>query len=139
MQKLVVDTNVLVSALISRSYPAGIIEEIVLGRQAQLVLTNAIWLEYTDVLHRDKFARFANFRRNADLLLLRLDELAICVLPTQSLTLLRDADDDKFLEAAVAGQADYLITGNTNDFTLTMIESTRIVTPADYWETCRPV
>ncbi len=94
MQKLVIDTNVLVSALISRSYPARIIEEVVLGGLVQLILTQAIWSEYVAVLHRDKFARFADFERNADLLLLRLDELGLYVTPTQPLTLLSDADDD---------------------------------------------
>lgn len=139
MQKLVVDTNVVVSALISKSYPAQIIKDILLGGLAQLILTEAIWSEYVEVLHRDKFTRFADFRRNADLVLLRLDELAFRVTPTQRITMLSDADDDQFLEAAVAGQADYLITGNTNDFTLSIIQTTRIVTPAEYWQNYRPV
>ncbi|RRA99736.1 putative toxin-antitoxin system toxin component, PIN family [Larkinella rosea] len=76
MQKLVIDTNVLISALIARSYPALLVEEIILARKAQLILSEAIWEEYLEVLNRAKFARFTHFKRNAEILLLRLDELA---------------------------------------------------------------
>ncbi|MBO0938456.1 putative toxin-antitoxin system toxin component, PIN family [Fibrella sp. HMF5335] len=76
MQKIVVDTNVLVSSLISKSYPALIIDELVFGRKVTSIITDEIWLEYVAVLGREKFARFTNFKRNAEIVLLRLDEIS---------------------------------------------------------------
>ncbi|GAB3909734.1 putative toxin-antitoxin system toxin component, PIN family [Larkinella knui] len=134
MQKLVIDTNILVSALISRSYPARIVDDVLLEKKAVLVLSEAIWQEYVEVLNRAKFARFSDFKKNAEILLLRLDELAEKVAPTEKLTLIKDSDDNKFLEVAVAAQAHYLITGNSNDFTFNRIRSTQIVSPKEYWE-----
>ncbi|KAA9354789.1 putative toxin-antitoxin system toxin component, PIN family [Larkinella humicola] len=134
MQKLVIDTNVLVSALISRSYPARIVEDILIERKATLILSEAIWEEYVDVLNRAKFARFSEFKKNAEILLLRLDELAEKVVPTETVMLIKDVDDNKFLEAALAAQAHYLVTGNSNDFTFSKIRLTQIVSPKEYWE-----
>ncbi|MEZ0485126.1 putative toxin-antitoxin system toxin component, PIN family [Fibrella aquatica] len=138
-QKIVVDTNVLVSSLIAKSYPAFIIDEFVISRKVTLLLTDDIWNEYIDVLNRPKFARFANFKINADLVLLRFDEIAEKLLVTERLAVLADEADNRFLEAALAGSADYVITGNTTDFTMPVLGNTRIVTPATYWEDCRPV
>jgi len=38
------------------------------------------------------------------------------------------------LDLAAASSADYLITGNTNDFQITEFEYTRILTPKEYWD-----
>lgn len=50
------------------------------------------------------------------------------------LTIISDKDDNKLLELAEESTADFLITGNTNDFTLKKYKQTRIVTPKEYWE-----
>ncbi|MBK6930580.1 MAG: putative toxin-antitoxin system toxin component, PIN family [Saprospirales bacterium] len=58
MQNLILDTNIIVSALLSRnSPPALIIDELVLNRKVNLCLSEAIMAEYIDVLGRQKFAR----------------------------------------------------------------------------------
>jgi predicted nucleic acid-binding protein len=38
---------------------------------------------------------------------------------------------------AVESKADYIITGNTKDFTMTEFQGTRIVTPKEYWDLYR--
>jgi hypothetical protein len=58
--------------------------------------------------------------------------------PQIAVDLLSDADDNKFLELALTSSADFLITGNTQDFTITEFEYTRIVTPREYWDLYRP-
>ncbi len=50
---------------------------------------------------------------------------------------LTDISDNKFLELAAVSSADYLITGNTVDFTITEFEYTKIVTPREYWDNYR--
>jgi len=58
--------------------------------------------------------------------------------PTIVLEIISDIDDNKLLELAETCEADYLITGNTNDFTLKEYKSTKIVNPRDYWENYLP-
>ncbi|MCY7410090.1 MAG: hypothetical protein LH473_07440 [Chitinophagales bacterium] len=48
--------------------------------------------------------------------------------------MISDLDDNKFLDLSSSSKADYLITGNTNDFTMKSFRRTKIVTPREYWE-----
>ncbi len=66
MQKIILDTNVIVSALISTSFPSKILHEIVFARKVTHHISNRIIQEYVEVLSRDKFDKFPNFRRNAE-------------------------------------------------------------------------
>ena len=43
-------------------------------------------------------------------------------------------DDNMLLELAEESKADFLITGNTNDFIIPSYKQTRILTPREYWE-----
>ena len=62
MQKIVLDTNVLVSALISNGIPSQIITELVLPKRVLVCLSEAVLSEYIEVLSRDKFSKFGNFK-----------------------------------------------------------------------------
>ena len=46
----------------------------------------------------------------------------------------KDASDNKFVELAVYAEADFLITGNTNDFTFPQYQQVEIISPRQYWE-----
>ena len=50
------------------------------------------------------------------------------------MNLIKDAKDNKFLELSETCKADFLITGNTNDFTMKEYKGTIIVMPKQYWE-----
>ena len=58
---------------------------------------------------------------------------------TIKLDLISDQDDNMILELAETCQADFIITGNTNDFTFSSYLNTRIVTPKEYWENYLPL
>jgi predicted nucleic acid-binding protein len=47
-------------------------------------------------------------------------------------------DDNMFLELADECMADFIITGNTNDFTFSAYKQTKIVNPKEYWENHAP-
>jgi putative PIN family toxin of toxin-antitoxin system len=51
---------------------------------------------------------------------------------TQRITLCRDPRDDKFLELAIAGRADFLVTGDVDLLTLDPFHGTAIMDPATY-------
>ncbi len=133
MQSIVLDTNVVVSALISKnSPPSRIIDELVLNRKVELFTSDETWAEYVEVLGREKFAHFTEFKARAEILLARLHQISIQHAPDVRLDIIADDDDNRFLELALAAQPDFLITGNTNDFTMQTIGRTKIVTPREY-------
>lgn len=138
MQRIILDTNVLVSALIQRSYPFYIVDSLFAQREIQLCLSEALFEEYFQVLSRPKFARFPDFIAQAQRLLADIKDRAIIYLPTEKINLIRDEADNKLLELAQACEANFLITGNSNDFTMPSFQDTRIVSPRQYWEEHRP-
>ncbi len=133
MHSIILDTNVVVSALISKnSPPSKIIDALVLNRKVDLFLSDETLAEYIEVLGREKFARFTDFKANAEALLNRLHEISFKYAPDIRLNIIADENDNRFLELALIAQADFLITGNTNDFTIQAIGRTQIVTPREF-------
>ena len=138
MQKVVIDTNVVVSALIQRSYPHRIIYDLFVDDQFQLCVSDDLMAEYHEVLSRPKFSRFPDFFVLAEMLLADIASKAKKYRPTIKLDLISDKDDNMILELAETCQADFIITGNINDFTFSSYLNTRIVTPKEYWENYLP-
>ncbi len=133
MQKIILDTNVIVSSLIQKNYPYLIIDHCIDGN-AIICVSNPVLQEYIEVLGRPKFARFTDFKTNADFLIVRLSEISETYEPKDKLKIIKDEPDNRLLELADISKADFIITGNTNDFTMQVYNKTRIVTPKEYWE-----
>lgn len=134
MTKLIIDTNVIVSALISSSIPTKIIYELVLAKKVETCLSDEIFREYVAVLNRDKFANITNFKSKAEIVLNKISDDSIFYKTDRKVEILSDESDNKFLELASVSSADYLITGNTLDFTMAEFENTKILTPREFWE-----
>lgn len=138
MQKIVLDTNVVVSALISNSYPKQILYDIVFERKVITCISNKIVEEYIEVLNREKFERFSNFKNIAEVVINKLIEISIFYLPIDEIAIISDLSDNKFLEVAKESMADYLITGNYRDFNFDNFGSTKIISPKDFIENFKP-
>jgi|SRR5690606_1964110 len=134
MLKIIVDTNVFVSALIQRSYPYLIVDAVFADPAVELCLSDDLFQEYVDVLNRKRFTKFPNFLANAQLLLADIETRAKKYHPTSKLHIIKDDSDNKLLELAEVSKAHYLITGNTNDFTLDRFKETQVVNPKTFWE-----
>ena len=134
MQKIVIDTNVIVSALIKRSYPFRIINDLFLENKFQLCVSDELMAEYYEVLSRQKFAKFHDFFARSEALLVDIEMKSKKYVPKIKLDLISDADDNMILELADECLADFVITGNTTDFTFPSYKLTRIITPKEYWE-----
>lgn len=134
MSKVILDTNVLVSSLIQRSYPYYILTEIFANNHIELCISEEVFREYYQVLNREKFAKYPEFRMKADIMLANVWRKAMRFFPDIKLSIIKDVDDNKFLELADTCKADFLITGNTNDFSLSSYKETRIVTPKAFWD-----
>ena len=108
--RVVADTNVLVSQLIlPESLPARALRKTEL--ESLLLVSDATMYELADVLSRDKFDRYVG-RDDRKAFLLKLGAIAEFVPIVQLVRECRDPKDDKFLELAVNGRADVIITGD---------------------------
>lgn len=134
MQKLVIDTNVFISSLIQRNYPYYIVKEIFSNNNIELCISDEVLDEYYTVLNREKFAKYPDFITTAQMLLVNIGKKAKKYSPATKVNLIKDVDDNKFLELSEISKASFLITGNTNDFTMKEYKETKIVTPKNYWE-----
>jgi putative PIN family toxin of toxin-antitoxin system len=139
MQKIILDTNVLVSSIISRSYPQFIVKELFIEQKVMLCISENINLEYNRVLIRPKFLKYSDYQREAERLIELIDSYALVYFPTANLNIIIDDSDNKFIELADECNADFLITGNKNDFTFSQYKNTKIVSPKEYWDNYKPI
>ena len=137
MQKVIIDTNVIVSSLIQKSFPYKIVHELFVENKIILCVSEALMMEYYHVLRRPKFAVYYDFMARAEALLTDIGAKSTMYIPVISLNMISDKDDNKILELADVCEADYIITGNTNDFTFPSYKSTQIVNPRNYWLICQ--
>ena len=136
MDRIVIDTNVLVSAILS---PDGAAREVLrrcLTGKAQPLITNALFLEYEDVLAREELFRTAPLGTKDRAAL--LDALLACCQWVNITFLWRpnlpDESDNHLIELAVAGNANSIVTGNVKDLGAgeLLFESFRVVTPGQW-------
>ena len=128
--RIVVDTNVLVSRLIlPRSSPAHAVRKAELD--AILLISDATMYELADVLARAKFDRYVSIEDRKSFLR-RLSYFAEFVPIIQLVHECRDPKDDKFLEVALNGRADVIVTGDADLLALNPWREIAILSPADY-------
>lgn len=113
MIRVVLDTNVVVSAIFSPyGFEARALELARLGA-VEMAATKAILTEYEEVLMRPKF----KFPKEVTISVMRrIRERAILCVPKVTLQVSPDESDNRFLECAEAAQAHYLVTGNLRHF-----------------------
>ena len=129
--RLVVDTNVLVSGLLSPFGPPGVIVNLITTGRARLCYDARIFTEYLDVLQRPAFP-FAE--REVAALLAQVAASGELVAPTPLSTPLPDSTDAPFLEVAIAASAEYLATGNLKHFPPDRRGGARVVSPRAFVE-----
>ena len=113
MIRVVIDTNILVSALLQpESLPAAVLM-LALSGEVQLCVSDAVFAEYDEVIRRPRLKRPADVIEGA---LQSIRKLGHWVKPDVKVDECSDPDDNVFLECAQAGEADYLVTGNKRHF-----------------------
>lgn len=129
MHRIVLDTNVLVSALLTPQGPPARVFEGSLEGRWETVVTPEILEEYAIVLRRPHLGLSAPDAREA---LASLQRVTVAVFPQEPVRACSDPDDDKFLSCALAGAATHLVTGNLRDFPKGSFSGTLIVSPAEF-------
>lgn len=131
--RVVLDTNVLVSAVLTAHGTCARIVDMVADGAFDLYADDRILSEYDSVLHRPEL-RIAAEDAGIILDLIRsiADTVAAIPLPAQ----LPDPDDAAFLEVAAAS-ASILITGNTRHFPKSSRAEVPVMTPSEFLELMR--
>jgi putative PIN family toxin of toxin-antitoxin system len=128
MIRAVIDTNVVVSALISPSGNEALLLLAIKQGLVQPCFSPALLKEYSEVLARPKFS-FSQLEIGALVDLLRMKGDLVRAARLSGIS--PDPKDDKFIACALAAQADFLVTGNKKDFPQKGLETTRVVSAGD--------
>lgn len=131
--RVVIDTNVLVSAVIRPQGTTGQVLYQLRARRFNLLMSRVAFDELVSVLFRPKLRTKYQLTDNTLRPVLRLIYLRSLILqPQEKVIACRDPKDDIYLELAIAGKADYIVTGDADLLVLYSFRGTPIVAPATF-------
>lgn len=111
--RVVLDTNILVSALMKPEGREALVLLLAVRGQLELYVSPAVLTEYEKVLHRPKLKLNP---REIEAALANVGKVGRLVNPARTLKLSGDESDNRFYECAQAAQADCIVTGNAKHF-----------------------
>lgn len=129
-KKYVIDTNVLVSALLFKKSPPFRAIQLIEEKGIILYSEDTI-LELNQVLHRQKFDKYLT-EEEREQFLIKFIQKSTQVNITETIAICRDAKDNKFLELAVSGNADLIITGDQDLLVLHPFRDIEIITVNEF-------
>lgn len=127
--KVVIDTNIIVSALLSPYSYSSQVLRLVLTKKIDIALDSRIISEYREVLMRPKFDFELD---NVKIIMDYLYDIAEKVIAPPVSISLPDPDDKMFYEVAISSNAEYLITGNKKHFPKNICKKTKIISPKEF-------
>lgn len=133
LMRLVLDTNVVVSAFRSRRGASNALLRLAVDGSIRPLCSTALFLEYEAVLSREE-TRAATGHSLDDVASVMRALAAVAEgidIPFRVRPMLRDADDEMVLEVALNGQADAIVTHNVADFRPAISLGVEITGPVD--------
>jgi len=133
MMRAVIDTGVFVSALIRPQGRTGAVLQALKDKRFTLIYSTDILVEIIDVLGRDNFR--SKYHISPDGIAALIDLIRLrgeLVIPSQKVTVCRDPKDDIFLEAALEGEAEYIVSGDFDLLDMKSFENTPILRVAEF-------
>ncbi len=128
--RIVFDTNVIVSALMfPRSVPRQAFN--LAYSTSQILASTATILELEEVLRRKKFEKYFSIEERVKFVARFFVDAEIIEI-REKITACRDHKDDKFLELAINGKANYIITGDQDLLVLHPFQDIAIISVSDY-------
>lgn len=129
---VVVDTNVYVSRLLNPlSVPGRAIARVL--EEDRVLVSRVTLIQLQGVLRRPKFLHYIP-QGSVEPFLDQILSVAVLIDPPTPIRACRDPRDDKFLEVAVHGRADLILTGDRDLLDLHPFRGISILTPAAYIE-----
>ena len=132
MMRVVLDANVLVSALLQfHNAPSAAIYSAIKANHLILVTSKAILAEVQDVLSRDRLAtKYQLSPQKQHALVAEVQAVAYVVKAKMAISaVVADPDDNKILACAMKGKAEYVVSGDPHLLNLQHFHQIKIVTP----------
>lgn len=133
VDRVVVDTNVLLSAAISPTGTAALLMRFLISHDVILLFSKETFAEFETRLWRPKFDAYISIERRKAILD-DFAQFAVWVEISGNVRHSRDPDDDKFVETALLGQADVIVSGDNDLLDLGSIDGLLILSPRECWE-----
>lgn len=131
MIRIVLDTNILISALLFGGKPEMVLERVLAGHVG-LVLSQDILDELEGVLRAKKFRYPVDIARSV---VRELETLSEIVTPARTVAVVKeDPYDNMILECAIEAKVDYVVSGDNHLLRLERFEDIPILTPAQFLE-----
>jgi putative PIN family toxin of toxin-antitoxin system len=129
--KVVLDTNVLISAILFGGKPRQILEKAIRG-EIRLCLSEPILEELKGVLQRSKFDYSPEM---IQVILTELTGVSDFVNPSESISVVsEDPEDNRILECAVEAEANYIVTGDFHLLKLSRYRNIEVVNAVAFLE-----
>jgi len=130
--RVVVDTGILVSGLIRPNETIGDVLHALRDGRFIPIYSTPMMVEVTEVLSRPRIQTKYHIQPDDITALINLIRLrGELVIPKRAVTACRDPKDNKFLEAALAGKANAIVTGDDDLLVLHPFEGVNILHPAE--------
>jgi putative PIN family toxin of toxin-antitoxin system len=134
MIRIVADTNIFISALMFGGLPGSFLDLAFQG--SFLLVTSPTLLDELDEKLRMKFELPPT---DADLIRSRLESISEIVSTVPALAVVKDdPDDDRVLECAIVGRADYIVSGDRHLLKLGSYNEIPIITARHFMDTLKP-
>lgn len=132
--KVVIDTNVLISGLFSSQSPPVKVLNLWLVNKLDVYVSPEIIEEYMSVLLRPKFSRIGSAKERYEMISALIDlENSYMVYPDFNLHVVReDPDDDIFLECALQGRVEAIISGDEHLLEIGFFKGIHILSPFEF-------
>ena len=126
--RVVVDTNVLISAALRPHGPPRAVVDAVRSKNGVLLFSDETFAELRSRFHRRKFERYVG-REVRAVWLAQLKAVSEWVSIAGAKLGCRDPDDDKLLETALMGEANCLVTGDRDLLVMSPFHGIPVLTP----------
>ena len=127
--RIIVDTNLWISYLITKGFKR--LDKLIFSDKARLIFSQELIDEFIEVTSRGKFKKHFNYDDIVKLLEL-FDTYGEIVKVTSNINACRDIKDNFLLSLALDGNADYLITGDSDLLALKLFDKTKILTITEF-------
>ena len=122
--KIVIDTNVIISAVFFGGQPRRLIEHLFNDKFSAFVSPNIVQ-EYAET-YAEVHKKYSD--RGNPIILQKIIEKSKMIIPKTEISLCRDPDDDKFISCALEGNCLYIVSGDNDLLSLGKVENVEIVT-----------
>lgn len=131
--RIVLDTNVIISAALSKNSTSFLAFERVIDSHTSLISLST-FKELQATVYKPKFDKYFSLEDTRPGIIETVLRYSFVIIPAITVKVCRHANDDKFLELALTGKADCIISGDPDLLVLHPFENIHIISPKEFLE-----